>query len=74
MVNVLISDRLSAGYEKNAEYFANIDRWAQETLCSKYLGYHVQDVSDVSLIYDEIACYIFVDDASANWFKLKWQS
>lgn len=74
MVNVLITDERSPDYYKNAEYFASIDRWAQDNLGSKYLGYHVQDVSDVSLQWDEIADYVFEDDQSANWFRLRWQS
>lgn len=72
MVDILITDEKSPDYYKNTEYFAGIDRWAQDTLGSKYLGYHVQDVSDASLIWDEIACYSFTDDQSANWFKLRW--
>jgi hypothetical protein len=74
MVDVLITDERSGGYDLNDAYFAGIDRWAQETLGSKYLGYTVQDVSDVSLQWDEIACYTFEDEATANWFKLRWQS
>ena len=73
MVDVLISDERSPDYYKNSEYFADIDAWAQVMLGSKYLGYHVQDVSDVSLQWDEIACYQFADEQSANWFKLRWQ-
>ena len=74
MVDVLITDQGSPTYEQNSKYFADIDAWAQETLGSKYLGYTVQDVSDVSLQWDEIACYTFEDEATANWFKLRWQS
>jgi hypothetical protein len=74
MVNVLITDERSGGYNNNSAYFAGIDRWAQDTLGSKYLGYHVQDVSDASYYYDEIACYTFTDEASATWFKLTWLS
>ena len=73
MVDVLITDERSPDYYKNSEYFAGIDAWAQTTLGSKYLGYHVQDVSDFSPKYDEIACYSFEDEASANWFKMRWQ-
>jgi hypothetical protein len=74
MVDVLITDERSGGYDLNDAYFASIDSWAQTTLGSKYLGYRVEDVSDVSLQWDEIACYTFVDEKSANWFKLRWQS
>ena len=71
MIEVLINDSKSGSYEKNASYFAKIDSWAKE-YCSGYRGYHVQDVSDVSYQWDEIASYVFEDEKSANWFKLKW--
>lgn len=73
MIEILVNDSKSGGYEKNSAYFAEIDAWAKE-FCSGYLGYHVQDVSDVSLQWDEIAAYMFDDEKGANWFKLKWQS
>ena len=72
MVDVLISDKGSSSYDQNSAYFANIDAWAQKHLGTKYLGYYVQDVSDVSLDSDEIASYTFEDEQSANWFKLVW--
>jgi hypothetical protein len=73
MIEVLVTDELSGGFEQNAAYFSSLDSWAQKN-CPGYLGYHVQDVSDHSLQWDEIAAYIFKDDQGANWFKLKWQS
>lgn len=72
MVDILIDDSGSADYYQNAEYFAGIDQWAQK-YCPSYVGYHVQDVSDVSLQWDEIACYQFREDKDANWFLLKWK-
>ena len=72
MAYVLITDEKSPNYESNAEYFANIDRWAQEILGVRYLGYHVQDVSDTSLQWDEIARFDFIDEETAVWFKLRW--
>lgn len=71
MVDVLITDKGSPDYYHNAEYFGRIDAWAQK-YCPSYTGYHVQDVSDVSYQWDEIACYEFRDEKCANWFKLKW--
>jgi hypothetical protein len=72
-IEVLITDEESGGFEKNAAYFSSIDQWARE-YCSGYKGYNVQDVSDVSLQWDEIAAYFFEDEKSATWFKLKWLS
>ena len=71
MHTVLINDSQSPNYESNAAYFANIDQWAQAN-CSSYVGYTVQDVSDHSLHWDEIASYEFRDEQSANWFSLRW--
>jgi hypothetical protein len=71
MIEILVNDSKSGGYEKNAAYFADIDEWAR-LYCTGYVGYHVQDVSDVSYIWDEIACYKFKDERSANWFRLRW--
>jgi hypothetical protein len=73
MIEVLITDEQSPGYDHNADYFAGIDEWAHE-YCPGYRGYRVQDVSDVSLQWDEIAAYFFEDEKSANWFRLRWQS
>lgn len=72
MVDILITDEGSPDYYKNAAYFAGIDAWAQQ-FCPSYFGYTVQDVSDVSLQWDEIACYQFREEKDANWFVLKWQ-
>lgn len=72
MVDVLITDERSPDYYQNDEYFASIDSWAQK-YCPSYVGYHVQDVSDVSVQWDEIACYQFREEKDANWFMLKWK-
>jgi hypothetical protein len=72
VIEVLISDEKSPSYEHNHEYFSSIDQWAQE-FCPGYHGYHIQDVSDHSYIYDEIAAYHFTNEVGAMWFRLKWQ-
>ena len=72
MVDILITDEGSPDFYKNTEYFASIDQWAQK-YCPSYIGYTVQDVSDVSLQWDEIACYQFKEQKDANWFMLKWK-
>lgn len=72
MVEVLVTDEKSGGYEFNEAYFAEINEWAVEH-CLSYTGYHVQDVSDASLFWDEIAAYHFIDEADAMLFRLKWR-
>ena len=71
MIEVLISDKLAGGFDNNAAYFFKIDQWAKKH-CPGYIGCHVQDVSDHSLEFDEIAAYMFEDERGANWFRLKW--
>ena len=48
-----------------------MDRWAMEH-CASYQGYHAQDVSDVSLQWDEVGEYTFLDERDAMLFELKW--
>lgn len=71
MITVLVTDSSSGSYEKNAEYFGAINEWAAEH-CESYCGYRVQDVSDVSYQWDEIAEYLFESTADELLFRLKW--
>jgi hypothetical protein len=71
MISVLVTDSGSANYEHNAEYFGAINEWAAEH-CESYRGYHVQDVADVSLVWDEIAEYLFESEVDEVLFRLKW--
>lgn len=68
---VLITDERSPNYDQNKFYFESIDRWAQ-IHCPTYIGYHVQDVSDVSLQWDEIGCFQFNDEKDQMFFTMKW--
>lgn len=60
-------------YEQAEEYFAEAAAWASRQ-CSSFVNYHVQDVSDVSLINDFIVEYRFGDPKDALLFELKWKS
>ena len=71
MISVLVTDSGSANYDHNAEYFGTINEWAAEH-CASYRGYRVQDVSDASLVWDEIAEYLFESEADELLFRLKW--
>ncbi len=59
-------------YEQAEDYFAEAAKWAEQQ-CSSFLGYHVQDVSDVSYTNDFITEYKFNDPKDAVWFELKWK-
>lgn len=72
MIEILVNDGKSPSYEHNGVYFTEIDLWAKEH-CKTYTGFHVQDVSDVSYQWDEIACYFFQEEnADTTLFRLKW--
>ncbi len=60
-------------HETAEEYFAEAAAWASRQ-CSSFIDYHVQDVSDVSYIYDYVAEYGFDDPKDALLFELKWKS
>jgi hypothetical protein len=71
MISVLVTDSGSANYEHNTEYFGAINEWAADH-CASYRGYRVQDVSDASIAWDEIAEYLFESEADELLFRLKW--
>jgi hypothetical protein len=71
MISVLVTDSGSANYEHNTEYFGAINEWAADH-CASYRGYRVQDVSDASISWDEIAEYLFESEADELLFRLKW--
>jgi hypothetical protein len=60
-------------YELAHEHFKTAAGWARRQ-CSSYVDYHVQDVSDVSYVYDHVAQYGFNDPKDALLFELKWKS
>ena len=60
-------------YEQAEEYFAEAAAWASRQ-CSSFVDYHVQDVSDVSLINDFVTEYRFDDTKDAILFQLKWKT
>ncbi len=68
---VYVNDIGSAGYEFNHPYFEEMADWAKEH-CQSFKSFEITDVSDVSLIYDEIAEFVFGDEQDVLMFKLKW--
>lgn len=59
-------------YDKSLEYFQEAADWAKQN-CISFISHSVQDVSDVSYVYDQIAEYRFRDPKDAIWFELRWQ-
>ena len=58
--------------EQSLDYYDAADHWANEN-CSSYVGYDVQDVSDVSYYYDTVARYVFDNEQDVVLFTLKWK-
>ena len=71
MIEIYINDDKSGGYNNNHNFFKQRGEWAQQH-CKSFCGYNVQDVSDVSYLWDEVAVYMFTDEKDATMFRLKW--
>ena len=67
---VIITDVDAGGM---GEPFWKIKKWALAH-CHSFVWMDVSDVSDVSLQWDELACYYFGDERDALMFKLKYKS
>ena len=72
MKHVILNDR-GMDYDQSDKFYILADQWAQQN-CPSYVGYTVQDVSDVSLIWDQLADYEFRDEKDVMIFTLKWKS
>jgi hypothetical protein len=72
MIEVYLNDQ-NIKYEDAEQYFWSANQWALEH-CSSYQGYSVQDVSDVSYIYDNIGLYLFKDEKDVVLFTLRWKT
>ena len=70
MIEVYLNDA-RMDYDEAEQYFFDANVWALE-YCPSYQGHNVQDVSDVSYVYDNIALYLFGDEKDAVFFQLKW--
>ena len=70
-MDVILNDT-GMSYEQSDIYFAEADQWAQKN-CPTYVGYQVQDVSDVSYQWDQLASYTFRDEKDVVLFTLKWR-
>ena len=68
---VYISDP-GDNYHDNQKRFDTMDVWAS-IHCASYIGHSVNDVSDVSVQWDEIGEYLFTDEKDALLFTLKWK-
>jgi hypothetical protein len=72
VIEVYLNDA-KMDYDFAEQHFYNANLWAREH-CQSYKGHNIQDVSDVSYYYDNIALYLFEDEQDALMFRLKWQT
>lgn len=72
MTTVVYLNDKNLDYFHAEEHFEIAANWAKKQ-CSSFIGFHVQDVSDVSYEYDFVAEYRFKDIKDAIWFELKWK-
>lgn len=71
-IKVYLNDeRHNFDYNRSRLYFIDAAIWATKH-CASYVHFDIQDVSDHSLIYDQIAEYEFTDPRDVFMFKLRW--
>lgn len=70
MIVVYLNDS-GLDYDLATERFDEAAAWATRQ-CQSFIDFHVQDVSDVSYIFDQVAEYRFRDSKDALLFELKW--
>lgn len=59
-------------YDESGQYFLDAEMWAQEH-CPSFVSCSVQDVADVSYVWDFVALYLFKEEKDAMFFELKWK-
>lgn len=72
MIVVYINDS-GMDYDAATEYFDEAGAWATRQ-CQSFIDFTVQDTSDVSYIFDQVAEYRFRDPKDALMFELKWKT
>lgn len=58
-------------YNRVRLYFIDAAIWATKN-CTSFKHYEIQEVNDVSTVYDQVAEYEFGSERDAMWFKLRW--
>ena len=66
-----VNDIGSPSYDFNRVYFEDMAEWAKEH-CRSFKSFEIADVSDVSILYDEVAEFCFEDEQDLLMFKLKY--
>jgi hypothetical protein len=72
MEKVMLTDE-KFEYRYAQQIFKERESWAREH-CPSFVDMEVVDVSDYTMMYDQIATYSFNDAKDAFWFTTAWQS
>lgn len=71
-IKVYLTDQYhDLDYNRMRLYFIDAAIWATKH-CPSYVRFDIQEVSDFSPIWDQIAEYEFTDERDVTWFKLRW--
>jgi hypothetical protein len=71
VVTVYLDDR-NQDYDRAYDRFIDAGLWAQDH-CASFVTYTITDVSDHTLLFDQVAEYAFRDERDAVAFALKWK-
>jgi hypothetical protein len=71
IVTVYLDDR-NQDYDEAYNRFIDAGLWAQDH-CASFVTYSIVDVSDHTLLFDQVAEYAFRDEQDATLFSLKWK-
>jgi hypothetical protein len=71
MIEVYLTDERFGNYDQARLHFIDASIWALNH-CRSFAGFDIQDVSDVSLMWDQVAEYRFTDERDVTFFKLIW--
>lgn len=61
-----------SGYDNNRKFFNERHHWAINN-CKSYKGMDVEDVTEVSMCFDEVAEYSFDLEQDKLLFVLRWK-
>lgn len=72
MITVYLTDE-KIEYNEARVFFKDCESWAREH-CESFIQMECLEMSDFSLVYDQMATYEFTDEKDAFWFTTAWQS
>lgn len=69
MIKVCIGDRIE--WKNTYEEFYKIRHWACKN-CKSFYEMMISDVSDLSMNYEYVAEFRFIEERDATLFRLRW--